>query len=709
MQLYKNTIMKFLTFKLSLCQKNIKRTLAMRKTIKIFLRISIVCFAVLLFEASNVFAQNSLEKPASTADSALASEEFRRGVQSYYRGQFNEAIMIFEKALSYLPNEALIMDWLAKAYFRSGMEAEALEQWKRAYELNYGGSLLRTRIETIEERRTPARETVNDYKHAEQVSLKSHDDTNTFFKQATSVLAMADGSFWLVAYGSNEIVHFDANGVVINRSFGPLQGFARPFDIAQKNDGTLVVSEFAGDKVSFLDKNGAYIKSFGSKGIKDGQFVGPQYIALDAYQNIYITDFGNARVSVFSPDGEFLFNFGERSDRFEGFIAPSGIAIFEDIVYVSDSYYSCVYKFDTGGNYLGELLPHNGLKNANGLEVWNDKLLILDRKSAYTLDVTTATLTELLSVGNAPARLLAVSPDANSNLLLLDYKNDEVKVASTIKELAGGFFVSVQKVTSEQYPEVILDVLVENRSGKPIVGLNAKNFFVTEKNIPVENFKFEGAGNFEKACDISIVIERSMEAAKDDALIKEAVSEIVKALANKGRVKLVSAAENPNFEEITKEGLKLKGTLSPAWQLDKALRLATNDLLNAKPKRAIIFLSSGGDLTKSFEHYSLNDLASFMNNNGVSFYAINLHPQKLADEIKYLVYKTGGSINYVYQSSGLAPIVDRIANSSSGLYRMTYTSKLFTNYGRDFLPVEVEVRLMTRSGRDEIKYFAPLD
>lgn len=675
---------------------------------KNFLKLIAVFFCV-LFLQGRLSAQDLPVTPGASDNSAIASQEFRRGVQSYYRGQFNEAIMIFEKALAYLPNEPVIMDWLGKAYFHSGLEAEALEQWKRAYAQNYGGSLLRTRIETIEERRTPERETVTDFKYAEQVSLKSRDTVNTFFVKPTSAVALDDGSFWLAAYGSNEAVHFDVNGIIIERSSGPIQGFSRPFAIAKKTDGTLIVSEFAGDKVTFLDVNGKFIKSFGSKGIGDGQFVGPQYIALDAFENIYVTDFGSARVAVFSPDGEFLFNFGERSKTFGGFVAPSGIAVLSDIVYVSDSYYGCVYKFDTAGNFLGELLPKGSLAEANGLCVWKDSLLVLDRKTAYRLDTATATLSELVNIGNAPARLLAVSPDVNANLLLVDYKNQEVKVASTIKELAGGLFVSVRKVVSEKYPHVMLDVLVENRNGQPVVGLTSENFFVTEKNVPVKNFSFDAAAYMNTDCDITVIAERSMESAADEAAIRQAIAEIVKAAGDNGRVKIVSAAENPGFETITAKGISFKSALSPAWKLDKAVRLATNDLVNAGPKRAVIYLCSGGNLASGFSSYGLNDLAAFMNNNGVRFYTINLHRTPVPAEIQYLVYKTGGSINYVYESAGLAPLVAKIQAAPSGLYRMSFDSELFSNFGRDFLPVEVEVRLMTRSGRDEINYFAPLE
>ena len=36
-----------------------------------------------------------------SAEESFAAQEFRRGVQAFYRGSFNEAILQFEKSLSY--------------------------------------------------------------------------------------------------------------------------------------------------------------------------------------------------------------------------------------------------------------------------------------------------------------------------------------------------------------------------------------------------------------------------------------------------------------------------------------------------------------------------------------------------------------------------------------------------------------------------------
>ena len=94
--------------------------------------------------------ENSITR---SANSGFAEEEFRLGVQSYYRGAYNEAIQEFEKALSYLPGENLILDWLGKAYYKAGVEGSALQQWQFASDDGYGGLLLQNRIEIVGDRR----------------------------------------------------------------------------------------------------------------------------------------------------------------------------------------------------------------------------------------------------------------------------------------------------------------------------------------------------------------------------------------------------------------------------------------------------------------------------------------------------------------------------------------------------------------------------
>ena len=77
---------------------------------------------------------------------------------------------------------------------------------------------------------------------------KTTDDVH--FSQPLSLLTQDDGSVLLIAYGSNEILQLDVNGLIVNRIRGPLNGFDRPVDILRQANGNLLVSEYAGDRVA---------------------------------------------------------------------------------------------------------------------------------------------------------------------------------------------------------------------------------------------------------------------------------------------------------------------------------------------------------------------------------------------------------------------------------------------------------------------------
>ena len=109
-----------------------------------------ICFSQ---NTTNNAGMQSLPDRIRSGNEGFASDEFRRGVQSYNKGAFSEAIVQFEKALSYLPNDNLILDWLGKAYYKIGLEGEALNYWQNVVNNGYGGLLLQNKIEIVRERR----------------------------------------------------------------------------------------------------------------------------------------------------------------------------------------------------------------------------------------------------------------------------------------------------------------------------------------------------------------------------------------------------------------------------------------------------------------------------------------------------------------------------------------------------------------------------
>lgn len=682
-----------------------------------FCRFIVVIFSI-FFCMMAVYSSTFDSVTTPTADSLFAEEEFRRGVQSFYRGAYNEAILMFENALTYLPNESLILDWLARAYYQSGLEGTALQHWQFVSDAGYGGLLLSSKMEIIRDRRVIGNTYLSSARYVEAGSYPGKVDDTLIFSQPSAVLPNPDGTTWVLAYGSNELICIDVNGFVVERIRGPLNGFDRPMDLIRKADGSLLISEYAGDRITLLDEKGRFVKSFGSKGVGLGQLMGPQYLALDSSENIYVTDFGNARVVVFDKEGKGLFSFGKKTEYFHGLKAPTGIAIYQDIIYVADAGTGGIYSFDRAGNYMGLLVEEKTFIRPEAMKMDGEFILISDSNRICTVDLATGSVYENAKTGNAPSRILCSVPDVNGNLQVADFKSNEVYVMSSMTELVGGLFVHIEKVFVDNYPHVELEVKVENRHRQPVVGLKAENFYITEGKHPVLNQKLEGAASNNTICDITIVIDRSQETAAYSEAIESAVKEIAKSMNGQGTLQIISSGQVPgteyvgspsNLGDFTQNALKTP--VSDNCSTDLAIRLAANGLINGEKKRSVIFLTGNTSeySANSFSSYSISQLAAYLNNNSISLYTINLTQQPLSNEIQYLTDRTNGTTMYVYRPTGLSEIVKDIISIPNGVYKLSYTSSLPTDFGRNYLPVEIETYLLNRSGRDEIGYYPPME
>lgn len=679
----------------------------------------VIAFVFSAFSFFSVFSQTSSAGLYSgnvrTSEEGFAAQEFRRGVQSYYRGTFNDAVMQFEKALGYMPNDSLILEWLGKSYYHSGMEGTAVKSWSKAVQNGYGGLLLKNKIEIVQDRRTGAFRSDFNARYTEAGAFSGSYGEGMVFSGPVSVLPENDGTVWVLAYGSNELVKLNINGTVVSRVTGPMNGFDRPMDLIRLEDGTMLVTESAGNRLCVLDKKGKFIKYIGKKGRAVGNLVGPQYAAQDSRQNIYVSDYGNRRIAVFDRDGKGLFCFGAARDDFAGLKGPTGIAVAGENVYVADNIFGGIYEFDLAGNFQRVLVPEKTFQHPESIRVWNDYLVVCDSNRVFSVDSGTGSVFENISAGNAPARLTCAVPDVNGNVVVSDVISNEVYVMSKMQELVGGLFVQIEKVNASKFPEVFVDVRVENRYRSAVVGLGENNFYITEQKRPVNKLKYLGSSSYSQVSDITLLIDRSQRSSEFGEQINAAVREIAASMKNRGTLKIVSASKIPALEYSGKPSgaLKfdvaaLKNPVSDEIPLDLALRLAANDLVNAEHKRAVVIISAGKVSLNAFEKYSLSETAAFLNNNHISVASVLLTQNACDEELDYIVSNTPGKEYYIFRPEGLSGIVGDLVDIPSGLYTFSYTSVLSTNFGEKYLPVEVEAYLLNRSGRDECGYFAPL-
>ncbi|MCR4734460.1 MAG: hypothetical protein K5829_05605 [Treponema sp.] len=650
-----------------------------------------------------------------SSEEGFAAEEFRRGVQAYYKGAFNEAIVQFEKALSYLPSDNLILEWLGKAYYKSGLEGSALSYWQAASDNGYGGLLLQNKIEIVRERRVTGDSSAKLMRLSEAGSFYGENNGIQIFNGPTSIETNSNGSIWVTAYSSNELLHINQNGMVIDRITGPLNGFDRPIDVIKLKDGKLLVSESAGNRLALLSKYGLFEKYIGERGTGLGQLVGPQYMAQDSLERIYVSDFGNRRVDVFDKDGNALFFFGQKQSGFSGLKGPTGIVVSEDSVFVADSINGCIYEFDFAGNFIRELVEAGTFKRPEALKLWDDVLVLCDQNRILSVDKNSGALFEYARTGNSPSRVMAATPDVNGNVIAADFTANEIYIMSRVQELVGGFFVQIEEIDSSAFPEVKLEVKVENRHRQPVVGLASENFYLSENKRQISNLNYLGSASNNTEADITIVIDCSKSNMLYKAEIEKAVKEIAESMSPASVLRVVSAGDIPITEYVGNAyGVKdfsfgaLKASSSEQAPLDLALRLAGNDLINAAKKRAVILISDGKAGEGAFAKYTLAEIASYLNNNSIDFSMIQLTQNAVSAEYDYLIKNTPGSLYYIYRPEGLAFVVNDIIELPKGIYQLSYTSTMTTNFGEKYLPVEVEVYLLNRSGRDETGYFAPL-
>ena len=646
-----------------------------------------------------------------------AADEFRIGIHAFNRFAFNEAILSFERALSFRPGQAIILDWLGKAYYRTGLENTALRQWRAAADAfgitSAAGLVLANRIETVANRRLLLPVADDDVRYIEAGRLPGRFGEHVLYRQPTAVLPANDGTVWAVGYGSNEIVRIDVNGVIRDRRRGPLQGFDRPYDLVRGLDGRMYLSEHRGGRVSILSPQGEWLGYIGSRGLGPGMFVGPQNMAVDEEGYLYVVDYGNQRISKFDPDGDFVLSFGARSILFPGFLSPTGIAARGGRIFAADSIARRIYMFDSNGNYLGILVE--GLSGPESLRFLSDgRLLAADTNRVLLIDVDSAIIRELGITGNQRTRIVGADMDTNGNVLAANFAADEISVLTRFDDLASGLFVQIERLYTERFPQVTVEVRVEDRLRRPIVGLGEINFFISEdgREVSSQNFLTPAyrLGNF----DISIMVERSPETSglRDD--LAAAVRDIDNALGTNGNItSVISAAVQAQRERhenaLDSSARGNTAVYSPRWRFDQGLRLAATDLLGGEQKRSVVYIGSGqiGDL--AFEQYSLSEMAAYLANNAIVFNAVIVGNTPPSEEIIFLCRETGGQALHLYRPRGIREMIERIAFTPSGLYTISYRSLLPTDFGRAWLPVEAEVYLMERSGRDSSGYFPPLE
>ncbi len=305
--------------------------------------------------------------------------------------------------------------------------------------------------------------------------------------------------------------------------------------------------------------------------------------------------------------------------------------------------------------------------------------------------------------------------DPNGELYAVDFDLNKVFVLSQMSSLYTGLYAQVERIYSTNYPEISIEVSVEDRLGKPIVGLSKDNFFLTEEYQEVGETELI-RGNTDRApLEVVLLVEKSAQMLEYDADLAQAVDSLYSQLSGIGVIQIISVGEKAQVEadfgssrlETVNAALK-SAERSFSWRFDRGLRLAASSLVPRQYKKAVIFIGHGQLSSLSFDRHSLAELTHYLKNNHIGFYSICFGAEGPAAELEYIQAETGGSSFRYFAPSGIAGVVGKVKARITPLYTLKFKSRMPYEFGEKYVDLQLEVVLLRKNGRAESGYFAPL-
>ena len=122
--------------------------------------------------------------------------------------------------------------------------------------------------------------------------------------------------------------------------------FNAPSAVLVAPNGDIFVADGHGGntnaRIVKFTKDGKFVKTWGKKGSRRGEFDIPHALAMDSRGRLFVADRQNNRIQIFDQDGNYL-------DQWFQFSRPSGLFIDKnDVIYVADSESESVSKNHDG-------------------------------------------------------------------------------------------------------------------------------------------------------------------------------------------------------------------------------------------------------------------------------------------------------------------------------------------------------------------------
>jgi DNA-binding beta-propeller fold protein YncE len=194
-----------------------------------------------------------------------------------------------------------------------------------------------------------------------------------------------EDNIWTTDDGDHLVLKLTPEGrvlLVLGRRGTPAEAdwlFNQPTDVAFGLNGEIFVTDgYGNSRVMKFDRDGRFLKSWGSYGKGQGQFNLPHSIAIDRAGRVYVADRENQRIQIFDGEGQFL-------KQWTGIGYPYGLFITPDQhIWMADGGYNRVIELDPDGKILGAIGEPG---HAQGQFAWAHFLAVGPDRKLYVAEI----------------------------------------------------------------------------------------------------------------------------------------------------------------------------------------------------------------------------------------------------------------------------------------------------------------------------------
>ncbi len=260
--------------------------------------------------------------------------------------------------------------------------------------------------------------------------------------------------------------------------------------------------------------------------------------------------------------------------------------------------------------------------------------------------------------------------------------------------LAGGA-ARVEQVDASAYPQITLYVSVADEAGRPLLGLGADAFAVSEDGVPVEVAEFGGGGA--GLVTSALVVDRSL-SMEDEAKLagaQEAAAAFVELMRPGDRAAVLpfndavgrAAPFTADQDELREAISRLRADGGTA--LYDAVVAGVELLRDAPGRRLLVVLSDGQDCSTPFDacpdeygsERTLDEAIAYAQAAGQPVAVVGLGERAGGDRdgideavLQQIAAETGGRYFYAPRAGDLAELYADLAGDVQGEYRLSYVS-----------------------------------